>query len=113
MELTRTYYPFTPPRTGLDVTVAAGDPVQFGTTALPFSADGELRVGQTRRFAQTFVLNIPGRSDVDVITPAPEPLPPRPDPMPPAPRPGDYEPPTETEMRGGGVTAVEGKERPE
>jgi hypothetical protein len=109
MELTRTYYPFTATEaTPLEVTVTAGHPVQHGATALPFKADGELEAGDTARFEESFVLNISGRSDIEVAPPEPPPLL--------VPEPLSSEPyiaPNESEMRAGGVTAVEGEERPE
>lgn len=111
MQLTRIYYPFTTaPGARLDVTVTKGDPVQYGTTALPFQADGELKVGDTVTFDRTFVLNVSGQSEVDVGPVTPPPLPP---PSVPEGYGPDWRPPSEAELRQGGVTAIEGKERPE
>lgn len=111
MELTRTYYPFTATAaTPLEVTVTRGHPVQHGTTALPFRAVGELAVGDRVRFEQSFVLNISGRSDIEIAPPEIEqPSTPEFEEVPTAP----YVAPNESEMRAGGATAVEGKERPE
>jgi hypothetical protein len=112
MELTRTYYPFTATGTRpLEVSVTAGHPVQHGKTVLPFKADGELGVGDTPvRFEAPFVLNISGRSDIEVTPPEIE------QPHIPDRREVPTEPyvvPSESAMRAGGVTAVEGEERTE
>jgi hypothetical protein len=111
MELTRTYYPFTATESRpLDVTVTAGHPVQHGTTALPFKVVGELAVGDSARFDHPFVLNISGRSDIEVAPPEiEEPHIPEQAEVPTEP----YTAPSEAAMRAGGVTAVEVEERTE
>jgi hypothetical protein len=67
MELQRVYYSFpVEPGFTLEVTVTSGDTVEFGSQDLPFVPDDELAVGERREFEESFVLNVPGRSDVDV-----------------------------------------------
>lgn len=75
MQLERIYYTF-PITQGVDllVEVTDGDPVEYGSRSLPFTADGELAVGDSRQFDKTFVLHVSGRSVVEVGHPAPEPL---------------------------------------
>jgi hypothetical protein len=67
MELQRVYYSF-PVQEGvaLEVVVTSGDTIEFGSQDLPFVPDDELAVGERREFEESFVLNVPGRSDVDV-----------------------------------------------
>ena len=75
MQLERIYYTF-PVVEGVEllVEVEDGDPVEYGSRRLPFIADGELAVGDSREFDATFVLHVPGRSEVEVGTPPREAL---------------------------------------
>ena len=75
MQLERIYYTF-PVQQGVElfVEVSDGDAVEYGATGLPFVADGQLALGDSLQFDQTFVLHVPGRSEVQVGTPARDPV---------------------------------------
>lgn len=75
MQLERIYYTF-PLQQGVElfVEVSDGDAVEYGATGLPFVADGQLALGETLQFDQTFVLHVPGRSEVQVGTPPRDPI---------------------------------------
>ena len=75
MQLERIYYTF-PIQQGVElvVEVTDGDPVEYGTPGLPFIAAGQLALGDSQQFDETFILHVPGRSEIEVGTPSRDPI---------------------------------------
>lgn len=68
MDLERRYYEFAvQDAIRVEVTLASGHPIEFGSTALPFTADGRLEVGESHAFDEDFIINVPGRSSFDLL----------------------------------------------